>query len=58
LIVPEKDTEALGLAIKTILENDSFREKLSINARQKIETWNNETMVNAFLQAINYVIKK
>ena len=54
-IVPEGDSEALSQSIKKILKNDDLRQQFSSAARKKISTWNNEQMVQGFLQAIGYV---
>lgn len=57
-IVPERDSQSLGYALQRILDDYRLRERMSQNARQTIETWNNERMVLGFRRAIEYASDK
>lgn len=54
-IVPEQNPTALADAIRLLLDYPELRQQFSNNARQKIATWDNEHMVQGFLDAIQYV---
>jgi len=54
-VVPERNSQALAEAIKTLLSNPALREQFSIHAKQVIKTWDNEQMVLGFREAISYV---
>lgn len=56
LIVPERDSVALGKAIDIILSQPELRASMSSRCREKIYSWNHEKMANGFHQAINSVI--
>ena len=56
--MPERDSNALAEAITNILENPQLRNQMSKNARDKISSWDNESMVLGFRKAIEYVLKK
>lgn len=51
-IVPEKDSPALAQAIQRILDDPALRTKMSTNAREIIASWDNEHMVEGFLDTI------
>lgn len=55
LIVPERNSSALADALMTLFTNEQRRVELAMNARSLIATWNNQTMVAGFTQAIEYV---
>lgn len=55
-IVPEKDSDALAYSLNKILSDEQLRSNLSRNARKKIQEWDNSSMVNGFLDALNYVL--
>jgi glycosyltransferase involved in cell wall biosynthesis len=55
LIVPEKNINALADSLHTLLNNLELRTTLADNARRKIATWDNEWMVQGFLNAISFV---
>lgn len=57
-IVPEKDSEALAYSLNKVLSDEQLRLYLSRNARKKIREWDNISMVNGFLDAVNYVFSK
>ena len=54
-VVPERDSEALALAVERILTDDKLRDRMSDEARQIVATWDNDRMVKGFQQAIEYV---
>lgn len=54
LIVPERDSNALGAAISRILNEPGLRARLSLAARQTIRGWDNERMVAGFREAIEF----
>jgi glycosyltransferase involved in cell wall biosynthesis len=55
LIVPEGDASALASAIERLVENPELRVRLGEQARQRIQTWTNERMVDGFMRAIEHV---
>lgn len=55
-VVPERDSAALAEAMERILIDAKLRAEMSQNARRTIGEWNNERMVNGFLQAIEYAL--
>jgi glycosyltransferase involved in cell wall biosynthesis len=57
-VVPERDSTALALSLRRILDNPDLREQLGQNARRIIGGWDNEQMVMGFRQAIEYVTGK
>ncbi len=57
-IVPERDLNALAEAITNILKNPQLRNQMSKNARDKISSWDNESMVLGFRKAVEYVLEK
>jgi glycosyltransferase involved in cell wall biosynthesis len=57
LIVPERDSEALAQAMKTILNDDNLRVQMSDNARRIVAGWDNEQMVEGFRKAIKYAVE-
>lgn len=57
-VVPEKDSLALANRIEVLLDNPELRERMSDNARKIIKHWDNEHMVLAFQNAINFAVKE
>lgn len=57
LVVPERDRAALAAALQRILTEPGLRDRLSEAARQIIETWDNERMVQDFCAAVQYAMK-
>lgn len=53
-VVPERSAPALANALESILGNAELRESMSTAARRSIAQWDNEHMVSAFRQAIEY----
>jgi glycosyltransferase involved in cell wall biosynthesis len=52
LVVPEGNAKALAAALDKVLEDDPLRDQMSQQARKKIDTWSNQGMVDAFVQAV------
>lgn len=57
-IIPEKDVDALVISLNKVLCDEKLRSYLSSNARKKIKDWDNNHMINGFLDALNYVVSK
>jgi glycosyltransferase involved in cell wall biosynthesis len=57
-VIPEKDSVALCMALKKILDEPDLRDFMGRNAKKTISGWNNEQMVMGFLNAIEYAVKK
>lgn len=55
LVVPERNVEALTVALRRILDDPNERERMSENARITIAEWDNERMVAGFRQAVEDV---
>lgn len=56
-IIPERNSDALRDAMERLLDDEQLRNKLSDNARQRIEGWDQENMVLGFRRAIEYAIR-
>jgi glycosyltransferase involved in cell wall biosynthesis len=54
-VLPERDSDELADAISKILSDNSLRDMMSKNAKTIMDDWNNENMVLAFRQAVDYV---
>ncbi len=57
-IVPERDSNALAKALDTILGDNRLRQKMSEDARNTIQHWTQEKMMQGFHEAVHYVEKK
>jgi glycosyltransferase involved in cell wall biosynthesis len=57
LVVPERDSGALALAIERLLTNDRLRAEMSQNAVRIIAGWDNERMVAGFEHAIQHALR-
>ncbi len=55
-IVPERDSEALAIALARLLDDPALREEMGRNARTKIASWNQAQMVQSFQRAFEYVL--
>jgi glycosyltransferase involved in cell wall biosynthesis len=54
-VVPEKESDALAIALKRILDDPVLRDSLGENARRSVAEWDYRRNVMGYLQAINYV---
>lgn len=58
LVVPEADVAALTGALSRLLGDDDLRNRLGSRARERIAGWDDERMVEGFLQAIDHVRRR
>lgn len=56
-VVPERDSAALGEALRRLIDDEDLRRRMGENARRIVAEWDNERMVQGFLQAIEYVTR-
>jgi len=54
-IIPERNIQALAVAMQKLLDDPDLRQKMGKMAREKIAHWDNDHMVAGFRNAINYV---
>lgn len=57
-VVPERDSDALAIAIQKLLDSSELHDAMSRHARRIIADWNNEQMVRGFQQAIEYAVHR
>lgn len=57
-VVPERDSATLGDRLHRILSDDNLRNTLGQRAQARIATWDNESMVMAFREAIHYAVRQ
>ena len=57
IIVPEKNPAALTEAIKKVLNDDEYQNKLSNNAKTTIQKWTYDKMAQGFIDAVESVIR-
>lgn len=57
LVIPERDTGSIALAIRSLATDRVLRERLGDGARETINSWGEEKMVDGFVEAIDYVIE-
>lgn len=55
-IIPERDSNAITTKLTKILDDDKLRNDMRNNARNKISNWNNESMVQGFKDAVDYIL--
>ncbi len=55
LIVPERDSAALGAALRRLLNDENLRDRMGENAKCMVTQWNNERMVQGFTDAVSFV---
>jgi glycosyltransferase involved in cell wall biosynthesis len=55
-VVPERNAAAIASALDLILTGAGLRRRLSANARRRIAGWGQKDMVEAFADAIDYVM--
>jgi glycosyltransferase involved in cell wall biosynthesis len=58
IVVPERNSEAIAVALGRLLDDPELRHRLSVNARSRIAMWDQPDMVRAFSGAIEYVVRK
>jgi glycosyltransferase involved in cell wall biosynthesis len=58
LVFPEKDIDALAVALRQILADPALARRLSESARQEIKLWTNDRMTDGFVAAAEYVLKQ
>lgn len=51
LVVPERDVAALTRALQRMLDDGTLRHRLGAGARERVEQWSNERMVEGFIRA-------
>jgi glycosyltransferase involved in cell wall biosynthesis len=57
-VVPERDAGALAGAIRRIIGDSVYRQQLSEGALQVIRGWDNDQMIDGFLQAVAYAVEQ
>ncbi len=57
-IVPERDPQALQVAIEFLLRSPELRDRMSRQARADIAVWDNERMVRGFRDAVAFVLDR
>lgn len=57
-MIPEQDSAALAVALKTILGDAELRERMSANAKALMQTWTIDSMITTFRQGIDYAMKR
>jgi len=57
-VVPERNSTAIGLALSQLLDHPETRDRFSADARSCIALWDQDHMVEAFSDAIEYVLRK
>jgi len=55
IIIPEKKSVALSDAIKKVLSDHEYQNKLSSNAKEKIQKWTYDKMAQGFIDAVGKV---
>ncbi len=56
IVVPERDSKALAIAIEHILNDNQFETTLRTNAKKTISTWDFSKWAAGFTDAINYCL--
>lgn len=57
-VVPERDCAALTETMDRILVDECLRNTLGLNARRRVNAWNNEAMAATFIQAVEYAARR
>lgn len=55
-ILPEKNSDKLGIAIKKLIDNEELLQRMREAARTKIKNWTPTQTREGFIQAIDYVL--
>lgn len=58
LLVPNGNIDALAQAMIKIMDNDTYRKELSLNARQVISTYSEETVMTKWISLFNSLVEK
>ena len=56
LIVPERDDEELAAALRRVLTDRAFADKLAAAGHQRVQATNYDAMVESFKAAIDYAV--
>ena len=57
-VVPERDSAAIAGALRRLIGDEDLRSRLSMGAKRSVESWDQADMVDAFFEAIEYVLRK
>ena len=57
-VVPERDSIRLAEALRKILEAPHLREEMRQAALESIKLWNNDRMVDGFIQAVGFALRR
>lgn len=58
LLVPNGNIDALAQAMIKIMDNDTYRKELSLNARQVVSTYSEDTVMAKWISLFNSLVEK
>lgn len=58
LLVPNGNIDALAQAMMKIMDNDTYRKELSLNARQVVSTYSEDTVMAKWVKLFNSLVEK
>ena len=58
LLVPNGNIDALAQAMMKIMDNDTYRKELSLNARQVVSTYSEDTVMEKWVKLFNSLVEK
>lgn len=58
LLVPNGNIDALAQAMIKIMDNDTYRKELSLNARQVVSTYSEDTVMAKWVKLFNSLVEK
>lgn len=58
LLVPNGNIDALAQAMMKIMDNDTYRKELSLNARQVVSTYSEDTVMAKWIRLFNSLVEK
>ena len=58
LLVPNGNIDALAQAMMKIMDNDTYRKELSLNARQVVSTYSEDTVMAKWISLFNSLVEK
>lgn len=58
LLVPNGNIDALAQAMIKIMDNDTYRKELSLNARQVVSTYSEDTVMEKWVKLFNSLVEK